>query len=526
MGTFKISKGLLLAPLTFFLGCCCNSTPSKNTKKITINIESNYTSLDPRKTRVLTDYNIIRTFNEGLFRHEENGITKAIAKSFEVSKDQKTYKIHLKDTYWSNGDPLVAQDFIYAWRSLLHKNFPSPNAYFLYYIKNAQKIKMGLLDERTLGAYALDRHTLLIELEKPTPFLFELLSLPIYFPIHRHIDRKSPNWTHGVSSYVCNGPFKPTLIKENDTIIAVKNPTYWDNQNVFLETIEMVMLDEYTAYNLYMNKGLHFIGSPFSNIPTESLSKHLKDNTAIVHPFLGTYWIRVNTDSPALKNKDLRKALALSIDRKNISDHMFGGTLETATSIVPYSMGLHEERFFQDGNTALANKHLQKVLNFTKEIPTLTLSYINTQVNSSIALVIQDTWKKTLNINILLEPLEYKVFFDRIQNKDFDLAYSGKMADFSDPIDFLQIFTTKDTGTNNTGWEDERFYNLIKKSYQIIDPEKRREIYASAEKIIMEDMPIIPMHHLKMIYLCDEKLKDIVITKTGIIDFKKAYLSK
>ena len=191
-------------------------------------------------------------------------------------------------------------------------------------------------------------------------------------------------------------------------------------------------------------------------------------------------------------------------------------------------MGLQKKAYFEDADIVSAKKHLENALvsmNIEKKkIPTITFSYISTAVNHKIVAAIQDGWREALGINIELEPLEYKVFFDRLGKGMFQLAYSGKIADFKDPINFLEVFKNKHIGTNNTGWENADYISALEESYVTNDQNERKQLLMRAEKLIMDDMPVIPMHHLAMTHLQDEHLHDLVLTSTGIIDFKHAYL--
>ncbi|MCH9811856.1 peptide ABC transporter substrate-binding protein [bacterium] len=510
----------------------------KSKQHIAINIASDYNTLDPRKARSLNDYNLIKCFNEGLFRHDTNGVSKAITSSYFISTDQRYYVIKLKKTNWSNKDPLTAHDFIYAWKSALQKDFQAPFAYYLYYIKNGKEIKEGTLPSSALCASALDDYTIEIELTKPTPFFLELLSLPIFLPVHRQIDKHFPNWHYSSSHYVCNGPFYPKTVKKNDQfyprpiypkslrkteyITAIKNPHYWDFDNVPLSSIHMVLLNEDAAINLFQNKKLHFIGGPFSN-----LSKKAQHSpTSNTFPILATSWLRLNVNSFPLNNINVRKALGYTIRRQYISDKFFMGHLELATSIIPSNLTPTKKADFVDQDFNKAKVYLNMAFKELKQIRPLRLLFVNTQLNNNVANILKDTWKNVLNITIVLEPLEKKVFFQKLQNGDYDIAYSRKIADFKDPIDFLEAFKTKDSGLNSTGWENTAYQAAIDASYFASSSKKRMEICSEAEKILLNEMPVIPMHHLKMSYLIDKDLKGLIFSEVGIVDFKYAYLAE
>ena len=510
-------------------------TREKNTRsvpqEITVDIGAEPATLDPRKARLLRDFNLIRNFNEGLFRKDKQGkIVPGIAETYSLSEDKTTYEISLKEAYWSNGDPVSAHDFIHAWRSLLDKDFPSPNASFLYYIKSAKEIKAGNKSVRELGAYADSDKKIIIHLEKPIPFFLELLSLPIYFAVHRHVDSNTPNWHRDTEYFVCNGPFRLKEWKLRDSIVAVKNDQYWDKDSVRLQKITMVMLDETTAYNLFLDGSLHHVGCPCSDIPTDVLGFHINNGSALTDLFLATYWIRTNVNDALLSNVNFRKSLALAIDRKVIADNIYPGGITAATTIIPKSMGLTNTEFFKDADEEKARELLSKALQelgLTKEmLPTITLSCINAELNRKITSSIQDQWRRVLGVQVQLEPLEFKVFADRLLKGKFQLAFSGRIADYKDPVNFLEMFKYKDFGTNNTGWEDVAYIEAIDRSYQAQDEIERSSFLKQAETILADQMPVIPMHHLTMTRLKDEKLKDLVLTETGILEFKWAYLEE
>jgi oligopeptide transport system substrate-binding protein len=529
----RFFSGTLLLSLLVFSSCSkgAKSEVSRaSAQEITINIGADPASIDPRTVTLLGDFNVIRALNEGLFRINKEGVTStAIAQSYTVSDDGKTYTIQLKETLWSNGDPLTAHDFIYSWKSSLNKNFPSSNASFLYPLKNSKEIKEGLLPESMLGAHADGDYKIVIELKSPMPFFLELLSMPIYFPINKSVDSQHVTRNPSSKNYVCNGPFQIASWKPKNEIVVIKNKRYWDKQNVRLQKVTMIMLDDNTAFNLYQNKELHLVGSPFSKIPVESLEALSEKNTPKKQNLLGTYWIKTNTRVHPLQNKDFRKSLASSINRKEIIEHLLLNNAEIATGAVPVSMGLQESPYFKDGDIKTALSFLEKACKklsiSAKMLPELTLSYIGREDNSKIAAAIQDGWKKYLGITVKLEPLERKVYLDRISRGEYQLACASWIADFNDPINFLEVFKTKSVGTNNTGWESLDYISAINASYDNTGQISRRESLITAEKILLEDMPMIPVYHTTMLYMQDEHLKDIVLTETGNLDFKWAYLS-
>ncbi len=515
-----------------FVGCS-NPVGDKQKKsrarqEITINIESEPNTIDPRKTRSLNDINLVRNLMEGLMRVNQNGVTSpAVAEKYQVSEDMKTYTFKLRESKWSNGDPLTAHDFVYAWKKVLSPDFLSDYAFMLYPIKNAKSVKHGLLPLALLGVEAKDDYTLKVELEYPVPFFLELLTLPVTFPINKLVDSADPNWSRSPETYVNNGPFQIIEWKHNDQVVVLKNPLYWDSKAVSLEKINMVMVDSETGIRMFENGELAWEGSPFSSIPLDSIQDLQSKNLIHKDPMLGTFWIRTNTSLFPLHNPKLRKALALAINRKEIVEHVSLGQLP-ATGIVPFFMGLQTTPYFEDGDQkeamALLEASLAEEQIYIEKLPEFTISYVNTGRVHRIAQAIQDQWMKGLGIKIKLEPLEQKVYFSRLSKGDFQLACGSWIADFRDPINFLEVFKTKSVGTNNTFWESLDYEKAINDSYFAPTEIARIETLRHGEEILMEEMPVIPVFHYTMLHVKNDKLCDVVLTEGGQIDFKWAYV--
>lgn len=528
----RFCNAFLLSLLCF--GCQCKVPPSgkkeASKQEISINIETEPKTLDPRKVRSLTDINLVQTFMDGLMRVGKNGTTeKAIAETYKVSDDMKTYEFHLKDARWSNGDPVRASDFVYAWKKTLSNDFPSDYAFLLYSLKNAKAIKQGLLPTSMLGVSAKDDYTLVLQLDYPTPYFLELLTHPVFFPINQKVDLENPDWHKSANTFVGNGPFKIASWNHNDSIKAVKNETYWDASTVHLKAIEMVMVTAETGLSMFQNRELDWAGSPYSSIPTDAIATLKNQNMIKTDPLLGTYWIRTNTLQGPLRNENLRKALALAINRNDIVDHVTY-SYQPATGIVPTSMGLQEAPYFNDGNEDEAKDLFQQAVeqeNLSLEsFPELTLTYAADTKNHRIAQAVQDQWKKSLGISVKLEAVEGKACLEKVSQGNYELAVGSWIADFRDPINFLEVFKTKFVGTNNTNWESPDYQKAIEETYLAKNSEERVEGLKKTEQILMNEMPVIPIFHYTMVHVTNNHLKDVVLTESGHIDFKWAYVEK
>ena len=512
-----------------FTGCKKGASGKAKGASITINITTEPGTLDPRKARAHSDINLISMFMEGLTRTDKNGKNAlALAKSVDISPDRKIYTFELRDSVWSNGDPVTSYDFAYAWKKSLTPSFNAPSANLLYVIKNAKEVKTGNLPLSLVGIETPDDRTLIVTLSHPTPYFLDLIAHPIYFPVNSKVDRTDPHWAENSSGFVGNGPFILSNWKHHNQLEATKNKGYWDQHAVKLSRINMVMVTEETGFKMFDTKELNWDGSPFSTIPVDAIHSLKEKDKLQIAPILATEWIRVNIEKTPFESSQLRRAFAYAINRQAIVDHIVQGNQIPATGIVPPSMKLQSAPFFKDGDIELARilfkEQMENLGLSSSAFPKVTLLYTFSKKNHLIAQTLQDQWLKAFGIQIELEAVPKTVFLDRISKKNYTLALGSWFADFNDPINFLEVFKTKDVGTNNTNWEMPIYTELLERSFTCKTPEERLAVLEKSEKVLMNEMPVIPIFHYTMLHVQDKELKDVVWTTMGNIDFKWARL--
>ncbi len=526
----------------FFITLWCPScqSPSSNSKKISpekvetsirMNIKDEPHTLDPRKARDLNSITLIKMLFEGLTRLGcEEKIVLALAEKVELSLDLRTYTFTLRDALWSNGDPVTASDFSYAWTMCLSPDYPSDTAFQMYPIKNAKLAKEGKVPLDEVGIRILDERTLQVELETPTPYFLSLLTSPPFLPVNQKLDRKDPQWAQNASTLVCNGPFLLNEWKHQDCLEVVKNPSYWDADNVKLSAIHLITVQEGTELMMFEKNELDWAGSPLSNLPLEAINGLRKSSALRTKEMLGTYFLRSNTERAPFNHPKIRSAFAYAINRKAIVEHVMQGNQLPATGLVPTLFGLQKIPYFNDANIAMSRQLFEEALSemeMTKEaFPEVSLMYRAGEMNHLIAQAIQQQWFEAFGIRIKLQSVEGKVYFDRISKQDFHLASGSWIADFEDPINFLEVFKYKQSGSNNTFWENQEYTQLLDASLKTADPDKRLELLAASEKILISDMPIMPIFHLTMLYVKHPEIKNAVLSNTGQLDFKWAYIDK
>eukprot|EP01136_Pigoraptor_vietnamica_P035739 Opistho-1_new@101388 len=510
--SFFVGISLLLG------GCKSAEDPAEKDygeKILRLNLGGEPRNLDPRRARELSSLIVLRMLFEGLTRVDAEGRPQlALAEKVDISEGGKKYTFRLREAYWSSGDLVTAQDFVSSWKSLLDPAFPSDNVFFLYLIQNAQEYKEGYSED--LGARALDDKTLEVALTRAVPYFLEALSAPPFFPVSKG------------EAMVFNGPFRINEWKHHDRILLEKNPRYWDREEVHLETVELVMVDEETELKLFEKGLLDWAGSPLSTLPVNALRFLKKKGQLQSKPFLGTYFLRTQIGKAPFDHPLVRRAFALAVDRRGLIDHVLQGDQVVATGLVPFSMGLQKEAYFKDGDAGEARRVLEKALDELKitreEFPEVVLTYPSGERSRLIAQVLQQQWLEGLDIPVKLEALEGKVYFDRVSHQDFQLATGSWIADYNDPLAFLEVFQYREASTNNTGWEDPEYIRLLGLAAR--EPEKRGDFLRESEKLLMEAMPIIPIFHYTMLYVANPDLKGVVVSPMGVIDFKWAYKQK
>lgn len=529
-----------VAVLAITLWCTSCQFPSSKSKALTtkkadssirMNIKDEPQTLDPRKARDLSSITLMKMLFEGLTRLDcSEKVDLALAEKVEISPDLKIYTFTLRDAVWSNGDPVTASDFSYAWTLCLSPDYPSDTAFQMYPIKNAKLAKEGKVALDEVGIRALDPHTLQVELESPTPYFLSLLTSPPFFPVNEKLDRKDPQWSQNAAHFVCNGPFALIEWKHQDRLEVVKNPSYWDADHVKLSAIHLVMVQEEAELMMFEKKELDWAGSPLSTLPLEAIKGLRNSSTLKTKEMLGTYFLRSNTEKAPFNHPKIRSAFAYAINRKAIVDHVTQGNQLPATGLVPTFFGLQKAPYFRDANVAMSKQLFEEALSemgLTQEaFPEVSLIYRSGERNRLIAQAVQQQWFEAFGIRIKLESLEGKVYFDRISKQDYHLASGSWIADFEDPVNFLEVFKYKQSGSNNTLWENREYVRLLDASSTTADSDKRLELLAASEKVLIDDMPVIPIFYFTMLYVNHPQIKNVVLSSGGQLDFKWAYFDK
>ena len=506
-----------------FLICIssCQKTSPSFRQAANFSLIADPVSLDPRKASNLDSVTLVRMLFEGLTRISKTGETElALASAVEVSNEGLQYVFHLRKSFWSNGDLLTADDFVQSWKMILSPEFNTDIAYQLYPIKNGRKAKLGEASLKEIGVYAPDSETLIVELEQPVPYFLDLVSMTPFFCVHQKTVKEDPNWTLHPAALISNGPFQLKSWKHSDHLSLTANPSYWESKEVKLGEIDFSIIGSMdTALSMFEKRKLDWAGSPLSLIPSDAIEDVKTRAQFKSAPFCSTYFFRVNTKQiigqkkNPLSDPQLRKALSCALDREAIVANVLHGVQKAAATLVPPEMGLETQVPSIASSSCL-------------DIDPIVISYLNNERNTSIVQAVQRQWENTLGLKVELEAIEPKIFFQRVAQKDFQIAAGSWTADFNDPINFLEVFKFKNEGTNHTGWENGEYIDFLNRSALCKDRKERLALLAKAEQILLNEMPIIPIFHFSLNYLKRDELKGVVLSPMGQLDLRWAYLER
>lgn len=519
----------LLAFLTLIFLTSCSSSPSPNSlvheSEPLLRVASGEPeSLDPRLIRSTNGVTAVGLFYEGILRHDYIGrVVNGMAEKIDTSEDKRVWTIHLKNLVWSNGDKVTSDDLRNTWLSTLSPSFPAPNAYQMYVILGAKEYKDGAINADAVGIKAPNPNTLIIQLKEPVPYFAELLASPFFFPVHASLR----DGTSVKGEVIGNGPFMLDKWSLNNSIKAKKNPHYWDSREVKLDEVELVFVDDNTALNMFLAEELDWAGSPSGNIPSDAIKTLQAKRVLSQKPAAATSWFRVNTTRPLLNDKKFRQALYYSIDRKEIAQHLLQGKHLPAASVVPtfwldsvISVG---DSFNPGKAWELFQEALDDMDTDRDSLKPLTICYRSGERAQKVAQAVQQQWEKFLGIKVNLEQCEGAAIFNKWTQLDYDIAFGSWVADVEDPVNFLEVFSSKTNPTNNTGWENEAYSKLLQKSYLETEGPRLQTLDA-AQRILIDEAPVIPVFFHNFLYAKQPNVQGVWLSKLGFLDFKYTFI--
>lgn len=472
--------------------------------------------LDPSTVTGVPEQRIVAALFEGLLSENPKNLAPegAVAESWTVSPDALVYTFKIRsNAKWSNGDPVTADDFVYAYNRILSPKLGSQNAYMLYCMKNAEKFNKGQLDDFSkVGVKTIDESTLQITLAKPTPYFLSLITHMAWFPINKktiekygQMDQRGSQWTLP-GKLVGNGPFTLKDWKINKVITVVKNPLYWDAEKVKLNEINFFPISDNQAEERTFRSGqLHITYT----VPSSKIEYYQKNKPEYIHisPYLGTYYMVFNVDKDPFTLPLVRRALSLAIDRKSLAEDVVKGGKISANSFTPPDTGGYSALTNLQYDPKYARESLAKAgFPDGKNFPVVELMYNTSERNRQIAEAIQSMWQTNLNIKVELINKEWKMYLDTFRTRDFAIATASWIGDYNDPLTFLGMWTS-DSTNNRAKWCNPQYDKLMADASKTSEQDLRFDLFQDAEKLLMEQSPIIPLYYYTSMALISPQLK-------------------
>ncbi|HMM23014.1 MAG TPA: peptide ABC transporter substrate-binding protein [Selenomonadales bacterium] len=526
----------LIFAASLVAGCGGGTTAPATSQVLRVSAGAEPETLDPRLAIGLPEMQVLKQVFEGLCNQSSKGeIVPGAAEKWEVSPDGMKYKFTLRaNAKWSNGDPVTAQDFEFAWKSALSPELASRYAEQLFPLKNGEAYNKKKVTADEVGVKALDDRTLEVTLEKPTPYFLFLTTFPTYFPVNKKVVTANEKWAGDPKTLIGNGPFKLTAWAHNSKLEFAKNENYWQKDVVKLEKVEFLIVDQGTTLlNMFENNQVDLTTAP--NPPASEMPRLIKEGKLQVTPYVGHYHYVINCKRPPLDNVKVRKALALAIDRTAIIDTLVKSGEQPAMAWVP--LGLPDVAagsefrkvggdFFKNNDVETARKLLAEAgYPDGKGFPEMTLLFNTDEQHKQIAEALQEMWKKNLGITLKLQNQEWKVYLQARAKRDFDLVRRGWIGDYLDPMTAMETMLGGNPN-NNSEWQDPEYDRLVREAQKTADSQKRIQLMHDAEKVLMDDMPIIPIYFMMQKHMAKPYVKGYFLDGLGSLYLREAYIDK
>lgn len=506
-----------------------NGTTSQSADSLKVHIDVEVASMDPQIATDGTSFEVLAAVTEGLFSVDNAGAPiKALADTVEKSEDGLKYTITLKDAKWTNGTPVTANDFVFAWRRLVDPKVASEYAFIVGIagIKNADAIAAGEMELDKLGVTAKDEKTLEIELDTPVPFFESLMSFPSFLPVNEEFfNQCGDSFATSPDTILCNGSFKITSYEPAATTIElVKNEDYWDAGAVSLSGIKyQVIKDAQQTMLAYQNGDLDV-----ATLSGEQVEQFQSD-TEFNNIMAGYLWyISPNQKVAGLENENLRKALALSFDKDAIVNNILKDGSIVADFAVPTLLATGPDgKDFREGSKTYLSCDKVKALEYFekakaelgKDSFAYTMIVEDTESAQNVAQFIQAEIQTTLpGVTINLEVMPKKNRVERMQEGTFELGLTRWGPDYADPMTYLDMWTT-DSPNNYGFWSNPDYDSVIqsaKKGELALDVEKRWEALKEAEGVVMDAAVIFPVYQKGNAVMIKSNVSGIEFHSVGI----------
>ena len=470
------------------------------------------TSLNTLLATYAYDFTPINAMIECLYRDDENDVPQpAGAETVDISDDKLVYTFHLReDATWSNGDPVVATDYEFAWQQALNPEVASDYAYMLYFIHNAEPYFNGEVEWSEVGVKVIDDYTLEVTLDNPLPYATDLFAFPTLAPINQKFYEEvgADKYATDAEYFCCNGMYELTEWSHNSQIVFQKREEYWNADAVGPdEIVYKIITDSQAGLNSYLSREIDYTDLDSGEVVQQAEAAGFEVG---VKPARSSYYLIVNTEDEFMSNQNLRLALAYSIDKQALVDTVYQNDNQPMTSFTPPAiMGANDSSFQEalvaergemypgSGDLEKAQEYLQAALEelgCTVDELNLSIDCADDSLRRNCATFLQEQWRQNLGIeNITVNSMQTKQVAANRQSGDYCMSLGGWSPDYNDAINFLDLWVT-DGGNNDSFWSNEEYDNLIAQATAEADEEVRQQYLFDAEEILAAEMPVIPLY--------------------------------
>ena len=457
-------------------------------------------SMDPQLAQGMPEMHILRDMFVGLIDEDAGAhLIPGVAEKWDVSEDGKTYTFHLRDNTWSDGTPVTAGDFVYAWRRGVDPAVGSKYSFFLYPVKNAKEIVEGKQPLDALGVSAPDDKTLVVELNNPTPYFTGLLINAVTYPVPRHIvEKHGKEWTRA-EHIAGNGAYKMREWKPQSRIVLEKSPDYYGAQDVQLDKVIYYVSEDKNAELQRYRAGELDWTADVPNDQIKWLSENLGDELSI-HNYLGTYYFGFNlTKEPFKDAPKLREALNLALDRDRIVKLAGSGETPAYGFVTPgvsgYTPYTPDYAAWDYAKRLERAKKLYSEAGYSKDKPfKVELLYNSNDNNKKVAIAVAALWKEGLGVETTLTNKEWKAYLNDRREYKTQIFRGSWMGDYDDANTYLDLFISGG-GSNTIGLNDPEYDKILAAAAAETDAEKRAALLQSAEKRLIDQNGLIPVYY-------------------------------
>ncbi|WP_215083864.1 peptide ABC transporter substrate-binding protein [Exiguobacterium sp. s78] len=530
--TVGLALSVMLAGSAVLAGCSTgggdsDSGSTDGKKNLRLTDTSDITTVDPAKATDSVAFNMIGNTMEGLYRLDKDGkAIPALAEKTDISSDNLTYTFTLRDSKWSDGSPVKAQDFEFAWKRAADPKTASSYSYIFDTLKNGADVTQGKKAVDELGVKALDDKTLEVKLERPAPYFLSLTSFGTYSPISEDFYKKNEkDFSLKPDKLLYNGPFVWESWKTDSKRVLKKNDNYWDKDAVKLDEVTVrVVKDSSTVANLYDSNDIDYAGLTSEQVEAYKSKPEFK--TALRSSIA---YLKFNNEDATMKNVDARKAIARAIDPKGITDTLLANGSIPTTSFIPkefikdasgkdYTSDINW--FDRDGKEAA---DLWKKANGDKKTTIELLSFDNEDAKKISEYMKGQIEKNLPNVTVSIKQQPFKNKLDLETKGDYQVSYSLWGPDYQDPMSNLSIFESTNS-QNDVKYKSAAYDKLLNAANEESDLNKRLDLFKQAEaQLIEKDQAIAPIYQAGSAYLSRPTVKDFNRQVFGA-DFQYKYV--